>query len=112
MTESLAQEIKDRLDIQDLMHRYARMVDRRQWDLLDQVFAADATVDYASTGGKAGPCREVMAWLDRALKQWPLNLHFISNIEIELELYHVVVARKQEVNQSYRYKQGNQAEKH
>jgi 3-phenylpropionate/cinnamic acid dioxygenase small subunit len=85
MTESLAQEIKDRLDIQDLMHRYARMVDRRQWELLDQVFSAEATVDYASTGGKAGSCREVMVWLDRALKDWPLNLHFISNIEIELE---------------------------
>lgn len=85
MTESLAQEIKDRLDIHDLMHRYARMVDRRQWELLDQVFAADATVDYTSTGGKAGPSREVMVWLDRALKPWPLNLHFITNIEIELE---------------------------
>jgi hypothetical protein len=26
-----------------------------------------------------------LEWLDRALKPWPLNLHFISNIELEFE---------------------------
>ncbi len=84
MTEILTKDIKDRFDIQDLMHRYARMVDRRQWELQDQIFVAGATVDYTSTGGKKGNYREVLAWLDRALKPWPLNLHFISNIELDL----------------------------
>jgi 3-phenylpropionate/cinnamic acid dioxygenase small subunit len=77
-------QIKDRLDIHDLLHRYAAMVDRRSWEQLPRVFSEDAQVDYTSTGGKKGPYREVMTWLDRALEPWPINLHFISNIELEI----------------------------
>lgn len=85
MTELLSQEIKDRFDIHDVMHRYARMVDRRLWEIQDQVFVTDATIDYTSTGGQAGHYKEILKWLDSALEPWPLNLHFISNIEIQLE---------------------------
>ena len=77
-------EIKDRFEIQDLLHRYAEMVDRRAWDRMDDVFAPGATIDYTSTGGVAGDYRETLQWLDRALAPWPLNLHFISNIMVEL----------------------------
>ena len=41
MTGLLEREIKDRFDIHDVMHRYARMVDRRQWELQDQVLYID-----------------------------------------------------------------------
>jgi len=84
MTGLLEREIKDRFDIHDVMHRYARMVDRRQWELQDQVFAPDATIDYTSTGGQVGHYKETLKWLNSALEPWPLNLHFISNIEIQL----------------------------
>ncbi|MCP4603292.1 MAG: nuclear transport factor 2 family protein [Proteobacteria bacterium] len=85
MTDPLTQELKDKLDIHDVMYRYARMVDRREWGLKDSVFAPDATIDYKSTGGKAGPYKETLEWLDRALEAWPLNLHFITNIAVELD---------------------------
>ena len=78
------QEISDRLEIQDLMHRYARMVDFREWDLMDRVFAPDARIDYRSTGGQEGPYREVLAWLDRALAPWPINLHHITNLVVDI----------------------------
>ena len=78
-------ELADRLAIQDVLHRYAELVDRREWTALEEVFAEDATVDYASTGGQSGPLRPVMEWLARALEPWPLNLHFISNVRIELD---------------------------
>ena len=77
-------EIKDRFEIQDLLHRYAEMVDRRAWDRMDDIFAPGATIDYTSTGGVAGDYRETLQWLDRALAPWPMNLHFISNIMVEL----------------------------
>lgn len=76
--------LEDRAEIEQLMYRYAWMVDERKWDLIDQVFTADATIDYASTGGKAGPARETLAWLDRALAPWPINLHTITNIAPEI----------------------------
>ncbi len=78
-------QIGDRLAIQDLMHRYASMVDFRDWELMDQVFAPGARIDYRSTGGQEGPYREVLAWLDRALAPWPINLHHITNLVAELD---------------------------
>jgi 3-phenylpropionate/cinnamic acid dioxygenase small subunit len=84
MQDDALRALRDRIEIEELMHRYARMVDRRSWELVDRVFADDATIDYTSTGGRKGPHREVLAWLHRALEPWPLNLHFISNLELEL----------------------------
>jgi 3-phenylpropionate/cinnamic acid dioxygenase small subunit len=79
------QKIEDKLEIHELMNRYARMVDMREWERMDTVFAPGATIDYRSTGGQAGPYRETLEWLDRALEPWPLNLHFITNLSIELD---------------------------
>jgi hypothetical protein len=61
------------------------MVDRRKWELMDSVFAEDATIDYRSTGGRKGPYRETLRWLDRALAPWPTNLHFVTNLAIEVQ---------------------------
>lgn len=77
-------EVRDRLEITDLMHRYAQMVDFREWDRMDSVFAPGATIDYTSTGGKSGPYRDILGWLDRALEPWPINLHFITNLTVEI----------------------------
>lgn len=84
LIESLA-EHADRLAIHELMYRYARMVDFREWKLFDQVFAGGATCDYVSSGGIEGTAREVMDWLDRALAPWPTNLHFVTNLSIDFE---------------------------
>jgi 3-phenylpropionate/cinnamic acid dioxygenase small subunit len=75
----------DRTEIAELLHRYAWMVDRKQWQMIDEVFASGATVDYTSSGGQKGGYRETLAWLARALEPWPLNLHFISNLTVALD---------------------------
>lgn len=77
--------LEDRLDIQEVLYRYARMVDDKDWGQMDEIFAPDATVDYVSSGGQKGPYRETLAWLARALEPWPDNLHFISNLSIDLD---------------------------
>ena len=79
-TDDSLQEIADRLAIQELLYRYADMVDSRDWQRIDEVFADGAQLDYTSTGGAKGDARDVMAWLDRALEPWPINLHCISNV--------------------------------
>ncbi len=83
--EDALRQVLDRLEIQDLMHRYSHMVDQRQWELMDEVFAPGATIDYESTGGQRGDYRPTLEWLDRALEPWPLNLHFITNLVVELD---------------------------
>ena len=77
--------VADRIAIADLMARYATMVDTRAWHLHPEVFTPDARADYASTGGPVGPANEVMAWLDRALAPWPINLHLIANLAVEFD---------------------------
>jgi len=79
------QALEDRLEIQDLMSRYAQMVDRREWERMHDVFAPGATLDYTTTGGEKGGYEETLAWLDRALAPWPINLHFITNLTVELD---------------------------
>ena len=61
------QEISDRIEIGDLLVRYSRAIDTKDWALLDTVFLPDARVDYKSSGGIAGPYPEVRAWLEKAL---------------------------------------------
>lgn len=84
MTDAL-RAIQDRREIEELMYRYAEMVDQRDWKEMDRIFALEATIDYTSTGGVAGPFRETLAWLDRALESWPVNLHIVTNLMIEIE---------------------------
>jgi 3-phenylpropionate/cinnamic acid dioxygenase small subunit len=85
VTDADLREIKDRAEIEKLMFLYAEMVDQRDWALMDRIFALEATVDYTTSGGIKGPFREVLAWLDRALEAWPINLHQISNLIVEFE---------------------------
>src|SRR5262245_59329011 len=57
------QEIADRIEIDDLLTRYATGVDRRDWDLWETCFTPDAHIDYTAFGGIKGDVREVRRWL-------------------------------------------------
>jgi 3-phenylpropionate/cinnamic acid dioxygenase small subunit len=76
--------ISDKLEIRELLYRYARAVDTQDWALLSSVFTADAHLDYTSVDGPAGPRDDVVGWLERSLTPVPMTQHFITNIEIEL----------------------------
>lgn len=77
--------VADRLEIAELMYRYAWAVDKWDWALLDQVFADDAVADFSSvaehtaTDGKARGRATVVSWLRSALEKFPDVLHFMSN---------------------------------
>ena len=78
------QEISDRLEISDLVIRYARAIDTKDFALLDTCFQPDAHVDYTSSGGVAGKYPEVRAWLEKALAPFPAMMHFVGNTTLEL----------------------------
>jgi len=79
------QEIADRIEIQDLLTRYSKAIDNKDWNLLDTCFTPDAHVDYVSSGGIAGSYPEAREWLSKALSVFPVTLHAISNSEIVLK---------------------------
>ena len=86
MTEPYsAEELADRLAIDDLLTRYAMAVDDGDWDALDTVFTPDATIDYTSAGGIRGSYPEVKAWLEKALAPFPVRQHMIGNKRVAID---------------------------
>lgn len=73
-------EVAHRLEIDDLLTRYAIAVDDEQFDLLDTVFTPDALLDYTSGGGPRGYYPEVKEWLRQSLSTGsPARMHMIGN---------------------------------
>ena len=79
------QGIADRLEIAELLARYARGLDTKDWDVWRAVFVDDAYIDYRSAGGIDGTRDEVGAWLEKTFEMFPMSQHAISNIECEIE---------------------------
>ena len=78
------QAVQDKLEIHELLARYARGVDTKDWELWKSVFTPDASVDYSSAGAPVGTPDELAVWLEQGLKVVPMTQHLISNIEVDL----------------------------
>jgi len=78
------QAISDRLEIEDVLTRYAWAIDSRDFDGLDDVFTADAFVDYTSAGGIKGRFPEIKAWLAQVLPHFPAYQHLVTNKDINI----------------------------
>ena len=79
------QTLIDRAEITDLLTRYARAVDRKDWDLFRSVFTPDARIDYTQVGGTAGSLDEVVDFLSKVMPMFEAMQHLISNIDISID---------------------------
>lgn len=79
-----ARTLADRIEINDLLTRYATAVDDRDWTLYRSVFTADAQIDYTGAGGPSGDLETVVATLTEQLALFTRTQHFISNIAVDL----------------------------
>jgi 3-phenylpropionate/cinnamic acid dioxygenase small subunit len=77
--------VHDRMEITDLLSRYARAVDTKDWALWRSVFTEDAHLDYRSAGGPVGGREEVGDWLEAALADFPMTQHLITNVEVTFD---------------------------
>jgi len=75
------QRLADQIEITALLHRYARAVDAKDWDLYRSVFTDDAHIDYGPTVTSGGRT-EVADWLAANFGVIPMAMHYITNIEI------------------------------
>ena len=85
MDERTLHTIADRLEIEDVLTRYAWAIDTREFDGLDEVFTPDAFVDYTSAGGIKGDYPEVKAWLASVLPHFPAYQHLVTNKDIRID---------------------------
>ncbi|GHH69445.1 hypothetical protein GCM10017673_19910 [Streptosporangium violaceochromogenes] len=84
-------EIADRLEIGDLLAKYAYALDSGDWARLDLVFTADAVIDHTSSGGIRGTRDEVREHLAGALSRRPGRQHLIGATTIRFERDEAVV---------------------
>jgi hypothetical protein len=84
MTMSI-EEISDRMEIQDLMVRYAYTIDSRDWDALDDVFTPDAHIDYSAFGGTAGDLAATKEFLASAMPMFGTTQHMMAGIAITID---------------------------
>jgi hypothetical protein len=85
MGEPSLQGIADRLEIDDVLSRYAWSIDTRNFDGLDDVFTPDAHVDYTSAGGIKGAYPEIKAWLAKVLPNFHAYQHIVANRDIKID---------------------------
>jgi hypothetical protein len=73
------------IEIQQLLARYSRSLDTRDWELYRSVFTEDAHIDYAASGGMTGRRDDVVEWLVKTLGtfEWS-GMHYITNVEAEV----------------------------
>ena len=81
------QELSDRFEIQDLVFRYAHLIDSRQFDELRTVFTGDAFVDYSAYGGSVGDLETTISFLKQAVTTdlFPNCQHLNANTQVTLE---------------------------
>jgi ketosteroid isomerase-like protein len=75
----------DRLEIQDLIARYAHAVDRHDWDALDHLFTPDCRIDYTAMGGIAGDLASVKAYLAETMPMFVSTQHMMGLPVIDLD---------------------------
>ena len=80
-----AQEISDRIEIQDLLARYTQAIDQRDWDALDQVFTPDAYIDYSAMGGESGGVSEIKEFLARVMPMFESTQHLLGSSVVDID---------------------------
>jgi hypothetical protein len=74
--DDAVQQLVDRRDIEDLVHRYAFAIDARDWAAIDELFLPDA---YVSGTTSQARYPEYIAALRPTVEQYHTTMHFLGN---------------------------------
>jgi 3-phenylpropionate/cinnamic acid dioxygenase small subunit len=78
-------EVADRLAIQDLIARYADLIDRRDFSGLDALFTDDARIDFSTFNGPVGNLADTKAFLASSLPLFDRSQHMMGLPLIEID---------------------------
>ena len=91
------EQVSAKLEIHDLLYRYAELIDAKAFDQLNEVFTDDAFIDYTALGGEKGNLPETIDFLQRSLTDaFPSHQHLNANCQITLPLS-MILAKQQAV---------------
>jgi ketosteroid isomerase-like protein len=80
--ETAMQRVLDEAAIRDVVNRYCRGIDRRQFDMVRSCYHPDATDDH---GGFKGGVEAFIAMCTENLKRYERTMHFMGNLHIEVD---------------------------
>jgi hypothetical protein len=78
-------EVADRLAIQDLIARYAVLIDNRDFDALDALFTSDARIDFSTFNGPVGELAAIKAFLISSMSLFAHSQHMMGLPLIEID---------------------------
>jgi 3-phenylpropionate/cinnamic acid dioxygenase small subunit len=79
----VAAEVEMRMDIADLLSKYAQALDTRDWVLLASCFEQTAWADYGGLGGRQEGNAAIVAYCRAALEPLDATQHQITNVRID-----------------------------
>ena len=74
----------DVVEITQLLYRYARAIDAKDWKVLEQIFTPDARIHYAVERGAELRFAELGPWLASAMTIFKATQHVITNPLVEI----------------------------
>ena len=75
----------DRHEIEELLDRYASIIDARKYERLTEIFLDDSVLDYSSSGAEVGPLHPVAAWIEKGLALFASSQHMIVNKQVDVD---------------------------
>jgi len=85
MAAMTLQQLTDRIEIDDLLTRYATGLDAKDWDLWSACFTTDAFIDYTAAGGIKGTLPAVRQWLAQVMAGFPVTQHLVTNKAVDID---------------------------
>ena len=82
MANHEVQQLLDRQAIHDVLMRYARGVDRWDFDMVRDCYHPGATDDH---GGFSGTVEDFIPWVQGQLERFESTMHFLGNVLIEFD---------------------------
>lgn len=79
------QEMSDRIEIQDLIARYAHAIDDSDYDALDRIFTPDAIIDYSELGGEKGSLQDIKRFLAGAMVNFSNYQHLSATSRMDID---------------------------
>jgi len=75
----------DRVEIMEVLSRYAQFVDERAWDRLDEIFVPGAVVDFSNNGGRRDTYPAITSYLQESLSIFAAIQHYQTNFAVDVD---------------------------
>ncbi len=79
------QALSDQIDIGNLLTRYCRAVDSKDWDLYRSLLTDDAHLDYSAAGLFVGGPDDAVDYLTGHQDSISVGMHYVTNVESQVD---------------------------